>query len=76
MRVEVDASGDRLPKMIRNAEKAKISVMAVVGAKEVESDSLSIRIRTAGKPSEDLGMLPVAEVLDRMQQAIANYDHF
>ena len=76
IRVEVDTHGDRLPKMIRNAEKEKIPVMAVVGAKEVESNSLSIRIRTAGKSSEDLGMMPVTEVLERMQRAIANYDNF
>ena len=62
--------------MIRNAEKEKIPVMAVVGAKEVESNSLSIRIRTAGKSSQDLGMMPVTEVLERMQRAITNYDNF
>jgi len=76
MRVEVDTSGDRLPKMIRNAEKAKIPVMAVVGAKEVESDSLSLRVRAAGKQSADLGTIPVTEVLDKMQRAIVNYTNF
>jgi threonyl-tRNA synthetase len=33
---EVEASGDRLGKMVRNAEKAKVPIMAVVGAKELE----------------------------------------
>ena len=41
IRAEVDLSGDRLGKLIRNAEKDKIPVMAVVGAKEVEANSLS-----------------------------------
>jgi threonyl-tRNA synthetase len=72
IRVEVDSSGDRLPKMIRNAEKAKIPVMAVVGAKEVEANSLSIRTRASG----ELGAMPVAEVLEKMERAIANYDNF
>lgn len=72
MRVEVDNSGDRLGKMIRNAEKEKVPVMAVVGAKEVESNSLSIRTRAAG----ELGSLPVAEVIDKMSQAIAQHDIF
>ncbi|MFO5527603.1 MAG: threonine--tRNA ligase, partial [Cuspidothrix sp.] len=40
IRAEVDLSGDRLGKLIRNAEKDKIPVMAVVGAKEVETNSL------------------------------------
>jgi len=62
--------------MIRNGEKAKIPVMAVVGAKEVESDSLSVRIREAGKQSQDLGAIPVAQVLERMESAIANRQNF
>jgi threonyl-tRNA synthetase len=76
VRVEVDTSGDRLPKMIRNGEKEKIPVMAVVGAKEVESDSLSVRIREAGKQSQDLGAIPVAQVLERMERAITNRQNF
>ncbi|MGH8001804.1 MAG: threonine--tRNA ligase [Brasilonema sp.] len=71
IRAEVDTSGDRLGKLIRNAEKEKIPVMAVVGAKEVETNSLSIRTRTSG----ELGTVPVSEVLDKMKQAIANYDN-
>lgn len=71
IRAEVDTSGDRLAKLIRNAEKEKIPVMAVVGAKEVETNTLSIRTRASG----ELGAVPVAEILDKMKQAIANYDN-
>lgn len=76
MRVEVDTTGDRLPKMIRNAEKQKIPVMAIVGAKELEDNTLSVRTRAAGVPSQDLGAIPVAQVLDRLKEAIANHDNF
>lgn len=72
IRAEVDTSGERLAKMIRNAEKEKIPVMAIVGAKEVESNSLSIRTRASG----ELGAMPVAEVMERMKQAIATYSNF
>jgi threonyl-tRNA synthetase len=72
IRVEVDMSNERLGKLIRNAEKDKIPVMAVVGAKEVESNSLSIRTRASG----ELGAIPVPEVLERMQVAIANHSNF
>ncbi len=72
IRAEVDLSGDRLGKLIRNAEKEKIPVMAVVGAKEVEANALSIRTRASG----ELGSLPVAEVLERMKGAIATYTNF
>ena len=76
IRVEVDTSGDRLPKMIRNGEKDKIPVMAVVGAKEVESNSLSIRTRKAGEQSKDLGAISVADVLEKMEKAITNRENF
>jgi threonyl-tRNA synthetase len=72
LRAEVDTNGDRLGKQIRNAEKAKIPVMAVVGAKEVESNSLSIRTRAAG----DLGSISVPEVLTRLQTALIHHEMF
>lgn len=72
IRAEADKSNERLGKLIRNAEKDKIPVMAVIGAKEVESNSLSIRTRASG----ELGTIPVAEVLEKMQNAIANYSNF
>jgi threonyl-tRNA synthetase len=72
LRAEVDTSGDRLGKLIRNAEKDKIPVMAVVGAKEVESDALSIRTRASG----ELGSIPVAEVLERLKTANENHSTF
>ena len=76
IRAEADTSGERLPKQIRNAEKEKIPVMAVVGEKEVESNSLSIRVRAAGGQSKDLGAIPVADVIERMKNAIANHSTF
>ena len=72
IRVEVDASGERLGKMIRNAEKQKIPVMAVVGAKEVEANALSIRTRASG----ELGSLPVIEVTEKIKDAIAQFGNF
>lgn len=72
IRVEVDTSGERLGKMIRNAEKEKIPVMAIVGAKEVEANSLSIRTRASG----ELGSIPVDEVINRLKTAITTYGNF
>jgi threonyl-tRNA synthetase len=72
IRAELDLSGERLGKLIRNAEKEKIPVMAVVGAKEAEAKTLSIRTRAAG----ELGSLPVAEVSDRLKVAITEYGSF
>lgn len=72
IRAEVDTSGDRLGKLIRNAEKDKIPVMAVVGAKEVETNSLSIRTRASG----ELGVIIVDEVADKITEAITNFSNF
>ena len=72
IRAEVDLSGDRLGKLIRNAEKDKIPVMAVVGAKEVETNSLSIRTRASG----ELGAISVDEVVNKIQEAISNFSNF
>lgn len=71
IRAEVDTSGDRLGKLIRNAEKDKIPVMAVIGAKEVETNSLSIRTRDSG----ELGTIPVNIVMDKLKDAIANFEN-
>ena len=72
IRAHVDISGDRLGKLIRNAEKEKIPVMAVVGAKEVETNTLSIRTRANG----ELGTVPVAEILEKIKSAIVNFENF
>ncbi|NEQ98101.1 MAG: threonine--tRNA ligase [Cyanothece sp. SIO2G6] len=79
-RVEVDASGDRLGKQIRTAELEKIPVIGVVGKREVEQQTLSVRVpggkamptRQAG----DLGALPLSDLLEKMQVAIAHKSLF
>ena len=55
IRAEADEDSERLGKLIRNAEKDKIPVMGVVGAKEVEANSLNIRTRASGELGGDFG---------------------
>lgn len=62
------ASGERLGKLIRNAETHKIPLMAVVGPKEVESQTLTVRTRHGG----ELGTMSVDEVAARIQQAVGS----
>ncbi|MEL7476392.1 MAG: threonine--tRNA ligase, partial [Cyanobacteria bacterium J06555_12] len=66
-RAEVDRSGERLGKGIRTAELEKIPVIAVIGKREVEAGTLSIRTRVGG----DLGGLSLSELVEKMQEAIA-----
>ncbi|WP_373545891.1 threonine--tRNA ligase [Chamaesiphon sp.] len=65
-RVELDNSHERLGKMIRTAELEKIPVVAVIGMKEMETQTLSIRTRKGG----DLGVLNLENLQQKMQQAI------
>jgi threonyl-tRNA synthetase len=72
IRAELDTSNDRLGKMIRNVEKAKVPVVGIVGANEMEAQTMSVRTRAGG----ELGAMPVGEVVDRLLAAINNYGGF
>ncbi len=67
-RVEVDLSGERLGKQIRTAELEKIPVVAVIGKREVENQTLSVRTRKTG----ELGSLTLSELQEKMQHSIIN----
>lgn len=64
VRVEVMERAS-IAKMVRTAEKAKTPVMCVVGAKEAEAGTLSVRLYGGG----DLGALPAEEVVQRITAA-------
>jgi len=66
-RVELDRTGERLGKQIRNGELEKIPVVAVVGQREVENQTLSIRTRKQG----DLGAMSVVELKESLDIAIS-----
>ncbi len=57
LRVEVDASSDRMNKKIRNAQLQKIPYMLIVGDKEVEDDSVAVRTRE----NEDRGAVSLEQ---------------
>jgi threonyl-tRNA synthetase len=65
VRATIDHSGDRLGKLIRQGEQMKIPVLAVIGAKEAESGSLSVRSRHDG----DLGAQPQLQVIEAAARA-------
>ena len=62
LRVEVDRGNERLGKQIRNAEKSRVPIMAVVGMKEMESGTLAIRSRKQG----DLGSFAIDALLEEL----------
>lgn len=68
IRVELDDRSESVGKKIREATKQKTPYMLVVGDKEVEAGKVAIR-NLAG---DDLGTLPVSELIDKLQQEITN----
>ena len=64
--VEVDESNETLGKKIRAAEKRKVPYIAVVGAKEEEAKSVSVRERGKG----DGGAMPAEDFIKKLVQEI------
>lgn len=62
VRTEVDARNEKLGYKIREAQLQKIPYMLVVGAREQEEGTVSVRRRSG----EDLGALPVAAFVERV----------
>ncbi|MEM0925107.1 MAG: threonine--tRNA ligase [Planctomycetota bacterium] len=66
--VTVDSSGGKVQAKIRNAQLELVNYMAVVGPKEAETGQIALRDRIDG----DLGSMPVAEAIARLQQEISD----
>lgn len=64
LRVDVDDRNERMQAKIREAQLQKVPYMLVVGNKEQEADAVAVRQRAG----EDLGAIPVAEFLARVQE--------
>jgi len=62
LRVSIDDSNERLGQKIRNSEIKKIPVMLVIGDKEIDSKSASVRTRKFG----DLGTLNEKQLLEKL----------
>jgi threonyl-tRNA synthetase len=62
VRVEIDASGDKIGGKIRNAELAKVHTMLIVGQKEQDSDKVAVRVHGKG----DQGAQPRAAAISQV----------
>jgi len=66
IRVEVDASDDRMPKKIRTHTKAKVPFQLIAGEEDAAKGAVSFRFRDG---SQDNGV-PVAEAVARIVAAV------
>ena len=64
----LDSSGERLGKLIRNGEQVKIPVLAIIGSKEVQNNTVSLRSRRSG----DLGEMSIDNLIDCCSRANIN----
>ncbi|MBD3414045.1 MAG: threonine--tRNA ligase [Candidatus Aminicenantes bacterium] len=70
IRTEIDARREKMGYKIRDAEKNKVPLILVVGDREVESETVSVRIHTQG----DKGAFNFKEILAKMLKLIKNKD--
>ncbi|HEX6471211.1 MAG TPA: threonine--tRNA ligase [Streptosporangiaceae bacterium] len=68
IRVEVDASADRMQKKIRNAQKLKIPYMLLAGDDDVAKDGVSFRYRSG----EQKNGVAIDEAVAEIVQAVAD----
>eukprot|EP01033_Poteriospumella_lacustris_P014381 gene14381-10278_t len=59
LRTEVDRSGARIAKQIRDAEQSKVPLTAIVGVNEKNEKTLSLRLRKVG----DVGSFPMEQLV-------------
>jgi threonyl-tRNA synthetase len=68
IRVHLDDRNEKLPAKIRDAQLQKIPYMLVVGPKEAEAGTVSVRHRSKG----DLGPRPIADLVSALREEIEN----
>lgn len=67
IRSQVDDGSTRMTNKIRQAQEQRIPYMLVVGKREVEADSVAVRLRS----EEDLGAMPLDSFIERARRVIA-----
>ena len=60
-RVSVDQSNERVNAKVKAAQGEKVPYMLIVGGKDEEAGTVSVRHRTAG----ELGAIPLGEFVER-----------
>ncbi len=65
IRVEINASDERMQKKIKDASENKVPLMLIVGDKEMKSKKVALRSRLKG----DEGIISVSELIKRVQQS-------
>ncbi|WP_035795874.1 threonine--tRNA ligase [Kitasatospora mediocidica] len=70
IRVEVDASDERMQKKIRNAQKSKVPFMLIAGNDDVEAGAVSFRYRNGEQKNGVSRDEAIAEIVDAVERRI------
>ncbi|MEU1789432.1 threonine--tRNA ligase [Streptomyces sparsogenes] len=70
LRVEVDASSDRMQKKIRNAQKAKVPFMVIAGDDDMAAGAVSFRYRDGSQKNGIPIDEAIAEIVDAVERRI------
>lgn len=68
IRVEVDVRSERMNAKIRDAQMNKVPFMIIIGDREIESDSVSLRLRTG----EDLGQQSIDSLISLSKEHLSS----
>ena len=71
IRVTLDDRGKSMQSKIRDAEKLKIPYLVIIGDKEIETDTISIRSRL----NKEIGLMKKQEFLDYLEEEIRLKKH-
>ena len=69
IRIEADYRAEKIGYKIREAQLEKVPYMLVIGDKEVEANTVSVRSRKEG----DIGAIKVEEFISKIKYEIENY---
>ncbi|KIZ17441.1 threonine--tRNA ligase [Streptomyces natalensis] len=70
LRVEVDASSDRMQKKIRNAQKSKVPFMILAGDEDMAAGAVSFRYRDGSQKNGIPRDEAIAEILDIVERRV------
>ena len=72
IRVKLDNRSKSMQSRIRDAEKMKIPYIVVIGDKEIETETISIRARN----NREEGLMKIQEFIDNLKEEIRNKESF
>ncbi|MFH8750076.1 threonine--tRNA ligase [Streptomyces rimosus] len=70
LRIDVDASSDRMQKKIRNAQRSKVPFMVIAGDEDVANGAVSFRYRDGSQKNGIPKAQAIAEILDAVERRI------